>query len=58
MKYILQNKKGLFLQAGGDYSFTKEKKDALTFYNEEEAQKKAMVLMKYGVKVIQIEVFL
>ena len=58
MKYALQNSNGLFIQAMGntrnDYSFTNNESEALTFTERGEADKKAKLLMRFGVKVVTI----
>tara|TARA_R110000868_G_scaffold345162_1_gene606280 strand:- start:213 stop:377 length:165 start_codon:yes stop_codon:yes gene_type:complete len=54
MKFILQNKNGMFLQAGRDFSFTANSKEALTFSTEQEAERRSRELMRFGVKVVTI----
>lgn len=54
MKYALQNKNGMYLQAGRDFSFTRNSNEALTFSTEQEAQRKSRELMRFGVKVVTI----
>jgi hypothetical protein len=54
MKYALINSKNLYLQAGRDFSFTADVKEALTFSTEQEAERRSKELMRFGVKVVTI----
>lgn len=52
--YVLQNTNGLYLQAGKDYSFTPDSKEALTFFSKEEAERRSKELLRFGVKAVQV----
>ena len=52
MKFVLINKHGMYLQAGRDFSFTPDSKEALTFSTEQEAQRRSKELMRFCVKVV------
>jgi hypothetical protein len=54
MKYALINSKGMYLQAGRDFSFTAYSKEALTFSTGQEAERRSKQLMRFGVKVVQV----
>lgn len=54
MRYALINSNNLYLQAGRDFSFTADSKEALTFSTEQEAQRRSRELMRFGVKVVTI----